>query len=260
MWDRWFIVSTANILGSLLSFLLYRHLLSTLAHRLASTDSRFHALALVLKHDGLKLLVMIRLCPLPYSLSNGALSTFSTISPSSFALATALASPKLLIHVFIGSRLATLAQSEEKMDGVTKAVNWASIILGGALGLGVGWVVYRKTAARARELEAEERSKLVRQNSSSGTSSAGGGTRGLEHPDDFIDDLEDGWDDEEEEDGNGNDDIDFLDGSGGGGGRQGAGEGYRDEPTAAQNRETRFGEDEEGAIGLGSRQMARPQR
>ena len=121
-----------------------------------ASDSRFAALSLVLKYDGLKLLIMIRLCPLPYSLSNGALSTISTINAATFALATAIASPKLMIHVFIGSRLAAIARSGEKMDRSTKAINYASIVGGLIFGVVTGFLIYRRTLARSRELEAEE--------------------------------------------------------------------------------------------------------
>ncbi len=129
-------------------------------HGLVAKDKRFAALSLTLKHDGLKLLCMIRLCPLPYSISNGAMSTVPTVRPLMFALATALASPKLLIHVFIGSRLAAIARSGEKMDAATKAVNYASIVLGGLLGVATGFFIYQRTIARARQLEEEERAAL----------------------------------------------------------------------------------------------------
>lgn len=142
----------------------------------------------MLQNDGLKLLIMIRLCPLPYSLSNGALSTFHTISPLNFALATAIATPKLLIHVFIGSRLKALAGD---MDTGTKVINWASIILGGVLGVATGAWVYQRTQARARQLEAEERTKMGTQGRRAGGRVRGsvGGNMGLEHPDAFVDDL-----------------------------------------------------------------------
>ena len=144
------------MLGSLIAFIVSRTILSGFVNRLVANDSRFTALSLVLKHDGLKLLVMIRLCPLPYSLTNGAMSTFPTVKPLTYALATAIASPKLMIHVFIGSRLAVLAKSNEKMDPTTKAINWASIIGGGILGAVTGWLIYKRTVARSLELEARE--------------------------------------------------------------------------------------------------------
>jgi uncharacterized membrane protein YdjX (TVP38/TMEM64 family) len=170
----WFIVSTATVCGSLASFMASRTVLSSYVHRLVGGDKRFEALALTLKHDGLKILCMIRFCPLPYSLSNAAMSTFPTVHPLSFALATAIASPKLLIHVFIGSRLAIIAESEgKKMDAQTKAVNYISIILGAVLGAAVGWIIYQRTVARARELEIEEleagqRQGIAREYSDSG--------------------------------------------------------------------------------------------
>lgn len=154
--NGWFIVSTATVLGSLASFLASRTVLSKYVHRLVGGDKRFEALALVLKHDGLKILCMIRFCPLPYSLSNAAMSTFPTVQPFSFALATLVASPKLLIHVFIGSRLADIAERGGTMDISTRIINYASIILGMTLGGVVGWVIYQKTMTRARELEIED--------------------------------------------------------------------------------------------------------
>jgi uncharacterized membrane protein YdjX (TVP38/TMEM64 family) len=154
--NGWYIVASATILGSLASFVASRTILSKYVHKLVGKDKRFEALALTLKHDGIKILCMIRLCPLPYSLSNGAMSTFPTVHPVSFALATALVSPKLLIHVFIGSRLRSIADNGGKMDPGTKAINYASIAFGSILGASVGWFIYQRTMARARELEIEE--------------------------------------------------------------------------------------------------------
>lgn len=154
---RWAIAATATILGSTTSFLLSRHLLSNFVHKLVAHDRRFAALALTLKHDGLKLLVMIRLCPLPYSLSNGAIATFPTVHWANFALATSIATPRLLIGVFIGSRLAKIAdQVGEGEDTTGRFVNWMSILLSMVFGVVTAWFIYRQTKRRADELEALE--------------------------------------------------------------------------------------------------------
>ncbi len=157
----WFIAAAANVFGSWLSFMASRTVLSSYVHRLVGEDKRFTAFALTLKHDGIKVLVMIRLCPLPYSLSNAALSTFPTVNTLNFVLATAAATPKLLIHVFVGTRLAAIAESGEKMDLGTKLINWASIIAFGILGAVLSYVIYQKTVARARQLAEEEEAALV---------------------------------------------------------------------------------------------------
>lgn len=133
-----------------------------MVHRLIANDKRFAALALTLKHDGLKLLVMIRMCPLPYSLSNGAIATFPTVHAASFALATAIVSPKLMLHIFIGSQLEKIAESGGKMDSGTKALSYISIAIGAIAGVVTGWFMYKKTKQRAKQLEAEERTGIRR--------------------------------------------------------------------------------------------------
>jgi len=183
--NGWFIVASATVFGSLASFLASRTVLSKYVHKLVGQDKRFEALALTLKHDGLKILCMIRFCPLPYSLSNAAMSTFPTVHPFSFALATAISSPKLLIHVFIGSRMAAIASSGGKMDTSTKIINWASIIIGGILGVGVGYVIYQKTIQRAAELEAEELEAARGQGGRRYSDDTGRGGEG----DDVVDDM-----------------------------------------------------------------------
>ena len=152
----WFIIASANILGSCLSFIVSRTLLKGFVGRLTEKNKQFSALSLVLKHDGLKLLVMIRLCPLPYSLSNGAISTIPTVTWQNFTLATAIASPKLLLHIFVGSRLGDLAENGDKIDTKTKIVSYVSIVIGMVAGILTGYWVYNRTQARARQLGAEE--------------------------------------------------------------------------------------------------------
>jgi uncharacterized membrane protein YdjX (TVP38/TMEM64 family) len=220
--NGWFVAAAANILGSLASFVACRTFLSNYVHNLVGQDKRFNALALVLKHDGLKILVMIRLCPLPYSLSNGAMSTFPTVTPLNFALATAMATPKLLIHVFIGSRLADLVDRGEKMDTATRIVNYASIAGGSLLGIGLGYYIYQRTVARARELELEESQGLTR--------TPGLGDDGNDYFEGNFDEPSAGMDD---------DDISLWDNDD---------EGYRDETPGESN--TRGGyTDEEAIIG-----------
>lgn len=131
-----------------------------MVHRLIANDKRFAALALTLKHDGLKLLVMIRLCPLPYSLSNGAIATFPTVHWASFALATTIVSPKLMLHIFVGSQFDRIAEQDGKRDTKTKALNYLSILISVMAGVLTGWFMYQKTKQRGRELEAEERESV----------------------------------------------------------------------------------------------------
>ena len=173
----WFILATATIVGSTCSFIISRTVLRGFVSRLTEKNQKFAALSLVLKHDGLKLLVMIRLCPLPYSLSNGAISTIPTVTWQNFALATAIASPKLLLHIFVGSKLGDIAENGDKMDGKTKAVSYLSILIGMIAGVAVGYLIYNRTKVRAQQLEAEEAAAAQH-----------GGRRQSSDPDGYIDD------------------------------------------------------------------------
>lgn len=66
-----------------------------------------------------------------------------------------MATPKLLIHVFAGSRLAAIAEAGKEMDRGTKIINYVSMAAFGILGTVMGYIIYRRTMARARELEEE---------------------------------------------------------------------------------------------------------
>lgn len=152
----WPIVATATVAGSTAAFVASRTVLAGYVDNLVGHDKRFVALGQVLRHDGLGVLALVRFCPLPYSLSNGFLATVPSIAPASFALATAFASPKLLVHVFIGSRLALLAEKGDEMGFGDRLVNYMSMLVGACVGMGVGYFIYRRTMARAAELAREE--------------------------------------------------------------------------------------------------------
>ncbi len=87
----WPIAASATVVGSTAAFLTSRGVFAGYVQRLVGGDKRFIALGQVLRRDGIAVLVMIRLCPLPYSLSNGFLATVGSIQARGFALATAAA-------------------------------------------------------------------------------------------------------------------------------------------------------------------------
>ncbi|EEA24137.1 Tlg2-vesicle protein [Talaromyces marneffei ATCC 18224] len=161
-WRGWIVYASATVVGSTISFIVSRTVLSGFVKRMMEHDKRFAALALTLKYDGLKLLCMIRLCPLPYSICNGAVSTFPTVKPLSYSLATLIVAPKFMVPAFIGSRIRILSENNEQMSAGSKAINIISIIVSVSIGVATGIYIYRRTLARAKELEAEERAGIRR--------------------------------------------------------------------------------------------------
>ncbi|ORY87900.1 hypothetical protein BCR37DRAFT_385158 [Protomyces lactucae-debilis] len=163
----WSIGALGSVIGAAVTFAVYRGFLTGYASRMTESNHHFRALTQALDgSSGMTLLIMIRYCPFPFSLSNAALSTIPSISYGKFMAATVIALPRIWIHAFIGSRLASLADVDGK-DKQSALFNWLSIVLGLALGIATSYLVYRRTmaiAARARtgtdspiqEEEAEE--------------------------------------------------------------------------------------------------------
>jgi uncharacterized membrane protein YdjX (TVP38/TMEM64 family) len=87
----WPIIATASVAGSTAAFIASRTIFSGYVNGLVGKDHRFMALGQVLRREGLGMLTMIRLCPLPYSISNGVLSTIPSVRPWVFGMATACA-------------------------------------------------------------------------------------------------------------------------------------------------------------------------
>ncbi|KAK9480902.1 hypothetical protein V1514DRAFT_275386 [Lipomyces japonicus] len=150
-WYGWFIAALATVIASYVCFVVCRIYFIEFAERLAENNQSFEALSFTLHSDGLRLLWMIRMSPLPFSFSNAALSTIPTISTQSFFVATALSTPKLFIHVFIGSRLRSLG--DESLDFAGQLVNYLSIGIGALFGATTGWLIYQKMSERARILQ-----------------------------------------------------------------------------------------------------------
>lgn len=139
----WPLLAFASVSGCTASFLVFRYLLQNQATKLVQYNEKFRAFAEVLHDDSsLLLLCLIRLCPLPYSLSNGALAAVPELPLLTYFLATLITSPKLFIHLFVGSKLKDLGS--DKSSGMSKFVDVISIVItGGAASLAT-YLIYVK--------------------------------------------------------------------------------------------------------------------
>jgi SNARE associated Golgi protein len=178
-----------------------RYLFHDFVARIMAKEKRFGALALTLQHDGIRLLVMIRLCPLPFTLTNAALSSIPTVHWAQFAAATAAASPKLLLHVWIGAQLALLAEKGDKMDARTKAVSVTGMVVGSVAGLATGAWIYMQTVKRSKELRALEEAEQGMLDpeefaDEDDAELSDGTTEYLREEEDDISLRDDGWDDD----------------------------------------------------------------
>lgn len=147
----WPLLAAGTLFGSFLSFLTFRYLLHDRAEQLARANVKFMAFAKTLEFDKFVLLWLIRLCPLPYSLSNAAMSSVPTVQPWRFFLATACVTPKLFLHIFIGDRLRRLAGAQ---DTSTMVANLISIILALVVAVITTYLIWQRTTERALAIEA----------------------------------------------------------------------------------------------------------
>lgn len=134
----WPILALASISGLFASFLLFRYILRDRAERIVGTNHKFRALSEILKEDtSLLLLILIRLCPLPYSLSNGALAAIPNLPATTYLLASVITSPKMFIHVYVGHTIINLG--DEKRPASAKIIDLISI---GIAGLAISFASY----------------------------------------------------------------------------------------------------------------------
>ncbi|EGW30426.1 uncharacterized protein SPAPADRAFT_143324 [Spathaspora passalidarum NRRL Y-27907] len=139
----WPLLASASVLGCIASFFIYRYILQAHAQRFTNKNETFRALGECMTDDNsLVLLVLIRLCPLPYSLSNGALSSIPNLSASTYIIATVITSPKLLIHLFVGHKLKSLG--DETRSGTTKFVDLLSILITLTAASATAYIIYFK--------------------------------------------------------------------------------------------------------------------
>lgn len=139
----WPLLASATILGSLASFLVFRFLLQHRAEQLVQHNEKFRAFAEILKDDtSLFILVLIRLCPLPYSLSNGALAAIPNLPVFTYLMASVITSPKMFVHIFVGSTIKHLGDEERPYSA--KVIDVISILITGcALSL-ASYIIYNK--------------------------------------------------------------------------------------------------------------------
>ncbi|KIK65363.1 hypothetical protein GYMLUDRAFT_38810 [Collybiopsis luxurians FD-317 M1] len=151
-----FIAVIASVIASAAVFLLLRLLFSSRLRKWSKKHQQFQALELVVREKGLPLIILIRLSPFPpWVYSNTLFASIESVKLWQFMVATSFLSPKLLLHAFIGSRMAALSDGDQRqeMDTSTKVLN--GLLVGGGIVIAVlaSWLVYRLVQNRIRNLE-----------------------------------------------------------------------------------------------------------
>ncbi|KAJ7744536.1 hypothetical protein DFH07DRAFT_27028 [Mycena maculata] len=153
--DGFFIAAPASLLGAGLAFCVLRLAFKERLRVASKGNEKWEALEAVVTENGLPLIILIRISPLPpWVYSNALFASISSVALWQFLLATCGVFPKIFLHVFIGSRVAALSDGEQrnKMDTHTKIVNGLLIGGGIAIALLASWLVYTLVQNHIRKL------------------------------------------------------------------------------------------------------------
>ncbi|CAB4256042.1 similar to Saccharomyces cerevisiae YKR088C TVP38 Integral membrane protein localized to late Golgi vesicles along with the v-SNARE Tlg2p [Maudiozyma barnettii] len=150
----WIILALGSVCGSVASFTVFKNLLHSRAEKLIHANRRFEAFASILQENNSYLiLALFRLCPFPYSLTNGAVAGVYGISVRNFAIANVITTPKLLVYLFIGSRIKNLAETESPGS---KLFDIISIFVAVCILMMTAWILYYKTNQKYKQLQRED--------------------------------------------------------------------------------------------------------
>ncbi|KIK06791.1 hypothetical protein K443DRAFT_674076 [Laccaria amethystina LaAM-08-1] len=151
-----YIAATASIIGSALVFVVLRFLFSARLRTWSGHNQKWQALESVIRAKGLPLVVLIRISPFPpWVYSNSLFASIEAVKLWQFVVATFFIIPKLLLHTFIGSKIAQLSDGDQRgrMDTHTKVINGLLVGSGILIAVFASWLVYNLVQNHIRHLE-----------------------------------------------------------------------------------------------------------
>ncbi|PWY98395.1 hypothetical protein BCV70DRAFT_164762 [Testicularia cyperi] len=155
LWDGFVISYIAAISGAIVVFVLSRSLLKDWMAGLLNKSGGLKKVVRAIEKQP-KLLFLVRLAPYPYNLMNTLLASSPTLTLRTYVLCTALALPKLMIHVALGKSIKSFAEpngstkemtkeEEEEAHTAETVKKWAGLV---GVGLCIGIMVYLLSVAR----------------------------------------------------------------------------------------------------------------
>ncbi|KIJ70188.1 hypothetical protein HYDPIDRAFT_104867 [Hydnomerulius pinastri MD-312] len=135
----------STVCGSALVFVVLRLLFSSRLRQWTSTNENWQALESVIRARGLPLIILIRVSSFPpWVYSNSLFASIESVSLTQFVLATLFVLPRVLVYVFVGSRIASLSDGTQRshMDTSTKVINGLLIVGGVVISVIASSLVY----------------------------------------------------------------------------------------------------------------------
>jgi len=150
------LAAAGSYLGSGLAFIVLRLLFGKRLRKWSAQNDKWQALEAVIRAKGLPLIILIRASPFPpWVYATSLFASIQTVALWQFVIATTAVLPRVALHTFIGSRLASLSDGETRrqMDTATKIMN-TSLVVGGLLvAILSSLIIYRSMEQHLRHLK-----------------------------------------------------------------------------------------------------------
>ncbi|KAK0543814.1 Tlg2-vesicle protein [Tilletia horrida] len=144
VWKGWLVAAGGCLLGSAVAFGLVRLVMRYISTHRRVKDLKDHrnwrAMEAAIQQKGIPIVILLRLAPFPFCWSNLWFASMASVSLPAFLVATLCITPKLLLHVFVGSKLYLLLDKEgQSLPLHVRVMNWIYI----AVGILIGWITTR---------------------------------------------------------------------------------------------------------------------
>lgn len=154
----WILIAVTSSVMSTVSLCLFKYPLRNLSIKIINSNSKLQLFASAIKDPSVTfyeetfILTLMKLCPLPYSLTNGGLGCVPEISPLAFFLACLICSPKYCIQIFMGIKLRKIgSDGEMKKNGM----DYLILIGTGVLFAGASYFLYLRLKKRIEDSQGE---------------------------------------------------------------------------------------------------------
>ncbi|CAI8508025.1 unnamed protein product [Pichia kudriavzevii] len=154
-WNGIFLVGTVASVMSTLSMVTCRVFLQEKAKRLVALHPSLQVAVSAITNESTSFLeetfalLLVKLSPLPYSLTNGALACVPGLNTWTFLIACIISSPKYLLHIFMGIQLASIGEGTP--GSIPTSVRLLFLIGTGAAFAALSALIYKRLTTMAAQ-------------------------------------------------------------------------------------------------------------
>ncbi|KAG1214460.1 hypothetical protein G6F68_002320 [Rhizopus microsporus] len=150
-------VSGAFIGASVAFALIRKYNFSRFIKLSPSKQEKYVAIQEAIEQGGFKMMILIRLSPIPWPITNMLLSIITTVSIQQYMLSALLASFKVSLDVWIGSQLADLSNPD--LPPSAHRIAMATMGCGILILVAVAWWLYRLTMEKVKEMASRKKNE-----------------------------------------------------------------------------------------------------